>query len=56
LRNRIETEVGLLVPTSRLLGSATPGELAYELTGMLTTSEPIVTAPAQRTAHIEGEI
>jgi acyl transferase domain-containing protein len=53
LRNRIETDLGVLVPASRLLASVTPRELAADLA---TLMDAAVELPARSAAESEGEI
>jgi NADPH:quinone reductase-like Zn-dependent oxidoreductase len=55
LRNRIETQVGVLVPVSKLLTSSTPAGLAVDLAALIGVTE---TAAAQNRPDgwIEGEI
>jgi NADPH:quinone reductase-like Zn-dependent oxidoreductase/acyl carrier protein len=53
LRNRLETDLGVLVPASRLLASVTPRELAADLARLMDVA---VEFPVRRAAAREGEI
>ncbi len=52
-RNRVETDIGIVVPVSKLLGSATAAQLAEELAAAL---EPVEAKVSSRVAVVEGEI
>jgi acyl transferase domain-containing protein/acyl carrier protein len=53
LRNRIEVELGILVPVNNLFGGATPLGVANELVGMLSDSS---SRQPETDAVVEGEI
>ena len=56
LRNRIEREIGILIPVSKLLTSGTPATLADELTATLAAEEPAAKGSAKPDTWTEGEI
>lgn len=54
LRNRLEAELGVLVPVSQMLGSATPAELASGVNLLLTDAHPDGSPAAQPAAASEA--
>jgi acyl transferase domain-containing protein len=56
LRNRIETEVGVVIPVSKMLESATPAGLASEMARLVTASKPAAAGRRARGNWTEGEI
>ena len=56
LRNRIETEIGVVVPVNILVGDSTLGELAEELTAMVSVAESPERAGQATEGCAEGEI
>ncbi len=53
LRNRIETDLGVLVPVAGMLASATPAELALRVQGLLEEESPAAAAAPEPAASIE---
>jgi hypothetical protein len=53
LRNRIETDLGVLVPVAGMLASATPAELALRVQGLLEEESPAAATAPEPAASIE---
>jgi len=56
MRNRLEINMGIVVPVSKLLGSSTVAELASDLNESFAAAGPTDVAPQEQGSWDEGEI